>query len=259
MTNYNEPGEIINNFDLSAVKVYYDGNNIIGSLVFMRTIKFWSNHITTLTTLTDKSKLRIVKLAKKGMRFYINFNPRKCLINYFQDIMTRYNYSQLKFKVDSFDAEICSLFRISKLNSNDGLSEFYAKHDKYNINNLHDNNFNDSAQINYFVMDGRITIDNEIIKIKLNNDTEIFKIMNEKTLHDDGIQSFFGIKYRSSGRIMDIEYNSSEKIVFDKIKFKGKILWQIITDSCGYITEAATETSINNDNISIEVFIDEML
>jgi hypothetical protein len=65
--------DVLDSYDLDCAKVCYDGTNMLGTLQFMQTVKFWSTskNIDDIKKINPKTQGRIKKMMLKGMRFYI--------------------------------------------------------------------------------------------------------------------------------------------------------------------------------------------
>jgi len=226
MTNYFSPDDIINSFDFETVKVYYDGTDIKGTVGFMSSVKFWCEVIKKYGALSDKCKMRIIKLLKKGMRIYnseyIRINNKQTLCDY---INSTINVKPVvKTHIGSVDDIIYAPIKISHLNSDEGLLKFYTNNSY--TNNLLEKPFHTEHEydtINYIVVEGDFTINDTTISVRL---SENYNINILKTIITCGSIKF---EINDDTRTISIYNLYKDKIIFGEATIRGKLL--IMTNS----------------------------
>ena len=243
MTNYFSPDDIINSFDFDTIKVYYDGTDIKGTVGFMSSVKFWCEVIKSYEPLSDKSKMRIIKLLKKGMRIYqsgLIINNKQTLCDY---INSTINVKPVvKTHIGSVDDIIYAPIKISHLNSDEGLLKFHINNSY--TNNLLEKPFHTELEydtINYIVIGGDFTINDTTISVRL---SENYNINILKTIITRGSIKF---EINDDTRTISIYNLDKDKIIFGEATIRGKLL---------IITEHYLDPYIGRE--FLELFIDEI-
>lgn len=121
LTNNSTIHEILESFDLDCVKIGYNGKEVIGTLGFLFTIKFWYNNVHKNYT-KDQTFYLTEKMMERGMRFDMDIDT----FQYYQQIIKTSISLEKLFNIDNNGSDNYSDIR--------ELEEYYEKNIITNYN-----------------------------------------------------------------------------------------------------------------------------